>query len=123
MAASSEYPIEGDPLVRGDPLAIPVDISINGVPQDVSGWNWRAHIRRSPDAALIMEFAISTTIPPGGTVPSRVVLSLTADQTRNLRSGMVFDLEQLTDDATPTTLRTWWRVTKLHVVKDVTRDG
>jgi hypothetical protein len=119
MAVSSEYPIEGDPIVRGDPLTIPIDISVNGVAQDVSGWHWRAHIRRSPDAVLVTEFATEAIVPPDGTVPSRLLLSLTSAQTALLRTGMVFDLEQLSDAATPETVRTWWICTKLTVAKDV----
>lgn len=122
MAARSEYPVTGDPIVRGDPLTIPVDITVGGVAQDISTWHWRAHIRRSADAALVTEFAISVQTPPGGTVPSRLLLSLTAAQTRLLRTGMVFDLEQLTDAATPESYRTWWICTKMNVSKDVSHD-
>jgi hypothetical protein len=122
VAASSTYPVNGAPIVRGDPLTIPVDISVNGVPQDVTAWAWRAHIRRSADAALIMEFTIDVATPPGGAVPSRLLLSLTPDQTRLLKTGMVFDLEQITDHATPTSIRTWWQVTKLTVSKDVSHE-
>lgn len=123
MAATSIYPVEGPAIVRGDPLTIPVDITINGVPEDVSGWFWRAHIRRSADAKLIMEFSISVTTPPGGSVPNRVLLSLTPDQTRELRTGMTFDLEQLDNATTPDSLRTWWICTRMVVVKDVSHDG
>lgn len=123
MAASSPYPVEGDPIVRGDPLTIPIDISVNGVPQDITTWTWRAHIRRSADAALIMEFSFAVDTPPNGTVPSRLLLSLTPEQTRNLRTGMTFDLEQLASAATPTPIRTWWICTKLNVVKDISHDG
>lgn len=119
MAVRSEYPIEGDPIVRGDPLTIPVDITVGGVPQDITTWAWRAHIRRSADAALVTQFSLSVTTPPNGTVPNRLLLSLTPEQTTILRTGMVFDLEQISDTATPVTLRTWWIVTKLNVTKDV----
>lgn len=121
MAASSTYPVSGAPVVRGDPLAIPVDVTVNGIPMDVSAWNWRAHIRRSPDAPLVTEFTITVTTPPGGTVPSRLLLSLTPDQTRLLRSGMVFDLEQLTG-TTPESVRTWWICSRLIVAKDVSHE-
>lgn len=122
MAASSVYPIEGNPIIRGDPLTIPVDISVNGVAQDVSAWVWRAHIRRSADSALITEFTIEAIIPPNGLVASRLLLSLTPAQTRLLRTGMVFDLEQITSGATPESIRTWWQVSKLIVSKDVSHD-
>lgn len=123
MAAITEYPIEGSPIVRGDPLVIPVNITVRGEPQDVSEWTWRAHIRRSYDAALIDEFTIEVVTPEGGTVPSQVLLSLTADQTVGLKTGYVFDLEQLVDSATPESWRTWWIVTKIHVQKDVSHEG
>lgn len=124
MAVTSEYPVNGQPIVRGDPLSIPVDIKINGVEQDITTWVWRAHIRRSADAALIDEFDFTVTTPPNGTVPCRLLLTLTAEQTEKLRTGYVFDLEQLLPAATPAeTLRTWWIVSKMRVVKDVSHDG
>lgn len=123
MAAITEYPIEGSPIIRGDPLTIPVNIKVGGVPQDVSGWSWRSQIRRSYDSALITEFAIDVITPDGGTVPSQVLLQLTPEQTTGLKTGYVFDLEQLVDAATPETWRTWWIVTKMHVQKDVSHSG
>lgn len=123
MAVITEYPIAGSPIVRGDPLTIPVTIKVKGVPQDVSGWLWRAHIRRSYDSALIDEFATEIVTPDDETVPCQVLLSLSAEQTRNLKTGYVFDLEQLIDAATPETWRTWWIVTRITVQKDVSHDG
>lgn len=124
MAVTSEYPVNGQPIVRGDPLTIPVDIKVNGIEQDITNWVWRAHIRRSADAALIDQFDFTVTTPPNGTVPCRLLLTLTAERTEHLRTGYVFDLEQLVPAATPDeTLRTWWIVTKLRVVKDVSHDG
>jgi hypothetical protein len=123
MAAISEYPVVGSPIIRGDPLVIPVTIKVRGVEQDVSDWAWRAQIRRSYDSALIDEFAIEVTTPEDSTVPCVVLLSLEAAQTVNLKPGYVFDLEQLVDAATPETMRTWWVVTKIHVQKDVSRNG
>jgi hypothetical protein len=123
MAASSTYPINGAPIVRGDPLTVPVNISVKGVPQDVSTMSWWAHVRSSADAALLMQFTIEPDTPPGGTFPSRLLLSLTPDQTRLLKTGMTFDLEQIQDAATPTSIRTWWIATKITVVKDVSHLG
>lgn len=124
MAVSSEYPVNGQPIVRGDPLTVPVDIKVNGVPQDITDWVWRAHIRRSPDAAFVDEFDFTVTTPPDETVPCRLLLTLTGEQTEFLRTGMVFDLEQMNNAATPSeTLRTWWIVSKMRVVKDVSHDG
>ncbi len=119
MAAITEYPIEGGPIIRGDPLVVPVNIKVKGVPQDVSNWIWRAQIRRSYDSVLITEFAIDVITPEGGDVPSQVLLSLDTFQTTILKTGYVFDLEQMIDDATPETWRTWWVVTKITVQKDV----
>jgi len=122
MAALSEYPQGGSAIVRGDPLTIPVDIKVDGVPIDVSGFDWRAQIRTAIDGALITEFTTSTTTPAGGTVESTVVLDLDPDQTELLNEGMVFDLEQR-DGTTMETIRTWWIVTKMHVQKDVSTDA
>jgi hypothetical protein len=120
MAAVTEYPVNGTKVVRGDPLAIPVTIKIKGVPEDVSAWVWRAQIRRSYDGTHLDDFAINVDVPDGETVPCRVLLELTGEQTTHLKEGYVFDLEQLDMAATPTvTVRTWWIVTKLHVQKDV----
>jgi hypothetical protein len=119
MAAVTEYPIVGSPLIRGDPITIPVTIKVKGVEQDVSTWIWRAQIRSSYDGKLIDEFRIEVATPEGGTVPCVVLLSLDTFQTVNLKTGMVFDLEQLLDNATPETWRTWWIVSKLWVQKDV----
>lgn len=120
MAATSEYPVtKGRKLVRGDPLTIRVVIRKDKVALDVSNWEWRAHVRRGYDGALLMEFAIAVDTPSTETVPCRVLMSLTGDQTRTLKTGNVFDLEQLTADATPTTVRTWWIATKISVQPDV----
>lgn len=111
------YPVTGN-IVRGEPLLIPVDIQINGVPQDVTTWEWRAHLRRSANAALLFPFAISVTTPPGGSVPNRVLLTLTSEQTAQLKSGMGWDLEQLTP-----THRTWVVCTKITVTADYSHNG
>lgn len=119
MAAITEYPIGGSPIIRGDPLCIPVNILIQGQPVDVSDWIWRAHIRRGYDSALIDQFMIEVVTPEGGTVPNQILLSLDTFQTINLKTGYVFDLEQLIDNATPETWRTWWIVERITVHKDV----
>ena len=116
---TDEFPIVGSPIIRGDPLCIPVNIKVRGVPEDVSGWTWRAQIRRSYDAALVDEFTIEVVTPIDGTVPNQVLLSLDTFQTATLKSGYVFDLEQLIEHATPETWRTWWIVKRINVHKDV----
>jgi hypothetical protein len=123
MAAITEYPIVGSPIIRGDPLTIPVTIKVKGIEQDISTWVWRAHIRRSYDSALITEFAVDVATPDGSTIPSQLLLSLDPSQTAILKTGYVFDLEQLVDLATPVTWRTWWIVTKITVQKDVSHGG
>lgn len=123
MAAISQYPVkDGGPIIRGDPLTIPVRIKKDGVAQDVSSWVWRAHIRRSYDSALIDQFAVEVDQPPDEPVPCRVLLSLDCFQTMKLKTGYVFDLEQLLDQATPQTWLTWWIVEKIFVHKDVSHD-
>lgn len=119
MAAISEYPPNTD-LVRGDPVTIPVNITVDGVPQDVSAFQWRAQIRTAFDGTLVTEFDCTVVTPPGGTVPSTVELHLDADQAELLVTGQVFDLEQL--DATGETIRTWWICRKINVTKDVSTD-
>jgi hypothetical protein len=115
VAVQSVYPLEDDPpIVRGDPLAIQFNFTKQGDEVDISGWTWRAYIRRSADAAYIMEFSQAVQVPAYGTLPSQLVLSLTSAQTAQLRAGMVFDVEQMT----PNHL-TWFICTNLRVVKDV----
>jgi hypothetical protein len=126
MAAISNYPLNHQ-IVRGDPLCIPVSIvrrmpDASHEPIDVSDWIWRAHVRRSYDSALIMEFAIEVITPEGGTVPNQVLLSLDTYQTTRLKTGYVFDLEQLINHATPQTWRTWWIIEKIFVHKDVSHE-
>lgn len=122
MAAISEYPSRGAPLVRGDPVEIPVDITKDGVPQDVSAYTWRAQIRTAFDGALVMEFATSVVTPASGTVPSTVLLTLTDDESRALVTGQVFDLEQL-DAPDGNTIRTWWICPRINVQRDVSYPG
>jgi hypothetical protein len=118
VAIESKYPLENDPpIVRGDPLAIQFNFTKQGEEVDISAWTWRAYVRRSADAAFIMEFSQSVQVPAYGTLPSQLVLSLTSAQTAQLRAGMVFDVEQLT----PNHL-TWFICTGLRIVKDVSHE-
>jgi hypothetical protein len=120
MAATSAYPSTGA-IVRGDPLTIPVNISVDGVPIDVSGSDWRAQVRTTYDAALVVEFTCTVVTPAGGSVPSQVLMSLTGDETALLKNGMMFDLEEL-DSTTGDTIRTWWICTGIKLQQDVSRD-
>lgn len=120
MAAISGYPNTGA-VVRGDPLVIPVNISVDGVPLDVSGSDWRAQVRTNYDAALVVSFTCSVVIPGGGSVPSQVLMEMTGDETALLKTGMMFDLEEL-DQTTGDTIRTWWICTGIKIQQDVSRD-
>lgn len=120
MAAISEYPPNTE-LVRGDPVTIPVNITVDGVPQDVSTFDWRAQIRTAFDGTLVTEFECTVVTPSGGSVPSTVELHLTADKAELLVKGQVFDLEQL-DSTTGETIRTWWICRGINVTKDVSTD-
>ena len=118
VAVSSEYPIEGDAIVRGDPLTIQADIHLLGVPQDISGWEWRSHVRRSANATYLMEFDIEAVEDPDTGIVSRLLMSLDEEQTRQLKTGYVFDLEQVSP-----THRTWWICKKLKIQADVSKDA
>lgn len=120
MAAISTYPTAGA-HVRGDPLVIPVNLSTDGVPVDASGSGWRAQVRTSFNGPLVVSFTCSVITPAGGTTPSTVLLSMSGDDTAQLKSGMVFDLEEL-DSVTGDTIRTWWICTALKIQEDVSRD-
>jgi hypothetical protein len=119
MAALSEYPIQSA-LVRGDPIEIPVNITVAGSPIDVSGFTWRAQIRTGFDGQLVTAFTTTVQIPSGGTLPSQVLLTLDDVESRKLENGYVFDLEQL--DGAGETIRTWWICTRLNIQRDVSYD-
>lgn len=106
-AISAQYPINGDPFVRGDPMYIPVTI---GVEDDISAWTWRAQVRSTPDGDLAATFTITRD-------DHTLTLFLDGDETALLDDGMGFDVEQLTP-----TQRTWWIVDALRMRKDFSRD-
>jgi hypothetical protein len=121
-AITPTYPITSTPIIRGDPITVPVTIKADGEPVDISSWVWRAQIRRSYDGALIDEFSIRINTPEGTDVPCQLLLSLDTFQTTKLKTGYVFDLEQLIDNATPQTWQTWWIVQRIVVQKDVSHN-
>jgi hypothetical protein len=112
MAAISGYPMTGA-VVRGDPLVIPVTLSVDGVPYDATSSTWRAQVRSTYDASLVVSFTCTA-------VSNQVTMEMTGDETALLKTGMMFDLEEL--DATGDTIKTWWICTGLKVQQDVSRD-
>lgn len=114
MAAVTTYPTDWKDrdnwIIRGDPVAIPVGIvdPENVTPLDER--TWRAHIRKSEDAKLVVAFTVDVNDAGDG-----LILRLTAEQSRLLTEGMVFDVEEVG-------VRTWWKVTKMGVLKDVSHD-
>lgn len=121
MAAISTYPTDLQDLdkwlVRGDPVAIQVEISDpeDPTPTPVGDRFWRAHVRSSEDRGLITEFVIEAIDD------TTLLLRLSADESRKLKLGMMFDLEEITGDDPPVSIVTWWKVTRLGVHKDVSR--
>lgn len=113
MAALSGYPVTGA-VVRGDPLTIPVTLSVDGVDYDATGSDWRAQVRTNYDAALVVSFTCTA-------IGNQVTMELTGDETAMLKVGMMFDLEEL-DKTTGDTIKTWWICTGLKVQQDVSRD-
>lgn len=115
-AVVSEFPTrKGRTLTRGDQLDIPVTIKIEGVPQDVSGWTWRAQVRTFVDSPeVVFEFDV---IDGDNPTEGEILLHAEPEDSALLASGMTFDLEQLTP-----VQRTLWIVTCLHVTKDISRD-
>lgn len=113
MAALSAYPMTGA-VVRGDPLTIPVTLSVDGVPYDTTGSDWRAQVRTTYDASLVVSFTCTA-------VGNQVTMEMTGDETALLKVGMMFDLEEL-DTVTGDTIKTWWICTGLKVQQDVSRD-
>lgn len=109
MAAKSKYPIIGEPLVQGDDVGIPVTIKVNGVPEDITGITWRAHVRRKPSGNLITQFTVDVTNP----VLGEMVLRLSPTESEKLENGMFFDLEQMNP-----VVRTWW-IAELRVQEDI----
>jgi hypothetical protein len=112
MAASSTYPVNGPPLIRGDPIDIPLIIRVAGTAVDITGWTWRAQIRNTPDGDIVATFDVTP-----GDATGELLLHLDDTDSALLEGGEVFDLEQLTP-----VHRTWWIVGGLYVRKDVSRD-
>lgn len=114
MAAVTTYPtnwkVLDDWLVRGDPVAIPVGIVDEADATPLDERTWRAHVRQSEDSRLVVAFTVD--VNDGG---DGLILRLTPEQSRLLREGMMFDLEEVG-------VRTWWKVTKMGVLKDVSHD-
>lgn len=102
-AVLEQYPI-GDRIVRGDPLTIPILF-----PEDVSAWTWQAQIRATPDS----EVAATFTVTPDPDLTSRILLSLSAAETRQLGDGYGWDLASVTP-----VVRTWIICRALRVEKD-----
>ena len=109
MAATHDYPVAGDPIVRGDPFAIKVTIN---TPDPIDDWEWLAQVRSTPDAGLTFEFLIV----PDEDDDHAFWLQATAEQSELLTAGMGFDLEQ-----TAPVVRTWWICPCIHVQKDYSR--
>lgn len=120
VASVSEYPFKVA-LVQGDPVEINVDIRRNGVAIDASQYAWRAQVREFFHDDFVVAFHVQTITPPGGLTASTVRLTLTPEESRLLRRGQVFDLEQL-DLVTGEVIGTWWVVTRLNVQPDVSYD-
>jgi hypothetical protein len=106
MAAHTEYPVDGDPIVRGDPLTIPV---VFPGETDVTEWSFRAYVRASPDGELVTAFGIE----PDPDALNGILLTLDEDQTRLLQDGYGFDLEELAPVS-----RTWFICTAMRVERD-----
>lgn len=114
MASVTTYPNDlrdlHEYLVRGDPVAIPVTIVDPENATPLAEREWRSHIRRSEDTKIILEFDVDFADDDSG-----LILRLTAEDSRKLTDGLMFDVEEVG-------VRTWWKVTKLGVLKDVSHD-
>lgn len=104
----SWYPVTGDPIVRGDALTIPVTFSF-----DITGWEWIAQTRRTPDDGTAIDFTI--TPDPADDVHG-LLLSLTPDQTARLADGDGWDIQ-----STVPIVETWILCHALRVEKDYSR--
>lgn len=106
MAATLDrYPVHGQPLVRGDPWAIVINIVTD---DDIAEWEWVASLRETPDSDPATEFLITVN-----TGTKQLVLHATPEQTRLLAEGYGFDLAQ-----TAPIVRTWLIVRFLDMEKD-----
>lgn len=74
----------------GDPRRITVTVSdTDGDPVDLSGSSWAAQIRARASGPVVVAFAVDETAAEDGTV----VLALTGEETRDLPTRWVTDLE------------------------------
>jgi len=122
-AILSQYPSAGaESFVRGDPVAYIVRIMVEGVDQDITGWEWRSYVRTSWDSDpltiaetfdVVTPDSLPDLFPGGGATPSVLVVHWTPEQTHLWKAGYVSDVEQLE----PNKL-TWVIINSLNVVKD-----
>lgn len=82
--------------MRGDAIALPLRIRLDGVPQDVSGKTFAAQMRTSADAGSPVNFVVDTTDAATGLIVLRI-----ADTTTMLPdTTYVWDCENTTDKQT-----------------------
>lgn len=103
-----QYPAGADPIVRGDELTIPITFSF-----DISGWEWIAQTRPTPDDEAEIPFAVAADIDDP---THKLLLSLTPEQTALLHDGDGWDLQ-----STVPVAYTWVLCKALRVQKDYSR--
>lgn len=82
--------------MRGDAIALPLRIRLDGVPQDVTGKSFAAQMRTAVDAGSPVDFVIDTTNAATGLIVLRI-----ADTTAFLlNTTYVWDCENTTDKQT-----------------------
>lgn len=127
MAAHvAEYPsAEAEAFVRGDPASFIVRISVQGVDEDITTWDWRCHIRAKFDSidpvSVCEDFAVVApddlpgVFEDASTVPCVLLARFTGEQTALWKLGYVSDVEALAP-----TKHTWIIIDRLRVDKDAT---
>lgn len=131
MAAHVTYPAEGDEaIVRGDPETIITLIAVLGVPQDISEWTWRCHVRTKFDSTEPLSVCEDFEVVTPADLPSLfadididltgyedtpcvLLAHFTGEQSALWKDGNVSDIEQLTPAK-----KTWVIVDRLRVDKD-----
>jgi len=114
---------ETGPVVRGDPCTMLFAFSVDGVDEDISSVTFRSMVRASYDTELVSECTdfdvltkddFPTLFPGGGSTPCVLVVSWSAEQTREWRDGYVCDVERIDPDQ-----RTEFILSALWVHRDV----
>lgn len=74
---------------RGDTLTMRITVKTRGVPVNLTGWTFTAHVRQLTDGVQVARFDIEMIDPEEG----RILVYLTSVQSQALDGDMMWDLQ------------------------------